>query len=339
MNSMRHRTITIVVLALPIVQTCCARPEHAGRSIHDDDAGSVFTQRSGRATVQLPSPNASLPVDYPGLHNVVAYGPALLSGSAPEGDAGFSTLQAMGVRMVMSVDGAVPSANIAAARGVRYVHLPIGYDGAVRGRTLELARAVQLALAQAPLAPIYIHCHHGKHRSAAASGAVAVALGRLTPDQAVGRMRVSGTSKEYAGLFRWVVDTRLAGSEELAAAGNEFPAAWKTSGLIKTMVEIDGCLDRLKLIERAGWKTPDDHPDLVPVAEAGRLADLLRDLLDDDQVKAKSPDFRLRIADASKYGEAVEDGCAEGRLSTDDMSGRLQVLMRSCKACHETYRN
>jgi hypothetical protein len=58
-------------------------------------------------TALPPSPQAQSPSDAPGLHNVVAFGPGCWSGSMPEGDAGFASLQSWGVRTVISVDGAV----------------------------------------------------------------------------------------------------------------------------------------------------------------------------------------------------------------------------------------
>ena len=68
-------------------------------------------------------------VDAPGLHNVYRLTDKLLSGSGPEGDEGFASLQQLGVKTVLSVDGARPDVARARRFGLRYVHLPIGYDG------------------------------------------------------------------------------------------------------------------------------------------------------------------------------------------------------------------
>jgi protein tyrosine phosphatase (PTP) superfamily phosphohydrolase (DUF442 family) len=85
---------------------------------------------------------------------------------------------------------------IGLARGMRYDHLPIGYDWMDKARTSEIARAVK----KLPH-PLYIHCHHGTHRSAEATGAVAVTLGLLTPTKAVEHLKVSGTAPNYTGLY------------------------------------------------------------------------------------------------------------------------------------------
>ena len=57
-------------------------------------------------------------------------------------------------------------------------------------RKLEIARALQLARDRGA---VYVHCHHGKHRSAGAAGAAAVTLGWSTTAQATERLKVSGT--------------------------------------------------------------------------------------------------------------------------------------------------
>ena len=55
-----------------------------------------------------PEPPASAPAtadpaarDLPGLHNVVAFHDGFWSGSVPEGDAGFASLKALGVRTII----------------------------------------------------------------------------------------------------------------------------------------------------------------------------------------------------------------------------------------------
>src|SRR5438045_3688915 len=88
------------------------------------------------APVRPPALDAEKPADLPGLDNVVAYAPGLYSGAAPEGPAGFDALRALGVTTIISVDGAAPELDPAKSRGMRYIHLPIGYNGMDRERTL-----------------------------------------------------------------------------------------------------------------------------------------------------------------------------------------------------------
>jgi hypothetical protein len=86
----------------------------------------------------------------------------------------------------------------AKARGIRYIHLPIGYNGFDEQRKLQLVRATRDAMVQGP---VYIHCHHGKHRSAGAAATIAASLGWLSPAESVDRMHVSGTAANYTGLY------------------------------------------------------------------------------------------------------------------------------------------
>ncbi len=323
----------VAIFSITLLSTSCLQSGKA------DPARSRSVATSESVKLKPPSLDADKPADFPGLHNVVAFGPGLLSGSAPDEDEGFETLQAMGVKTIISVDGATPASDKAADHGIQYVHLPIGYDGADSQRALELSKAVKIALEKDPSSPVYIHCHHGKHRSASASAVVAVTLGFLTRNEALARMKTSGTAADYRGLFRCVSAARLARQEELAAISNDFPTVWKTSGLIKTMVAIDNRYEHLKAIERAGWITPDDHPDLVPSAEAGSLADHLRNLYGDDCVKAKPDGYRALLVKTSKQAESIEGALIEGRDSPAELSKQFREITASCKECHARYRD
>lgn len=306
---------------------------HATRaSDPKDDAKSA-------SNVEPPPVGAEQPVDCRGVHNVVTFAPGLISGSVPDGDAGFDSLNSMGVKTVISVDGAMPAVEKAMARGMKYIHLPIGYNGMNRQRTMEIARAIQLAQQSDPNAPVYLHCHHGKHRSASALAGAAVTLGYLTPEQGQARMKVSGTSPSYTGLFRCVTEAVTATPEELAAMPTQFPSIWKSSGLVRSMVEVDEIYEHLKLIEKAGWVAPKDHPDLVPAAEAGRLADVYLHLLNEERVKAKPAEFRDWLIDASKWAENLEAGLAHAGHPPDELSKRFERVTKSCKECHVKYRD
>lgn len=281
-----------------------------------------------------PSLDARQPSDFPGLHNVVAYAPGLYSGSAPEDDQAFAALTEMGIKTIISVDGALPDVDRARVHGLRYVHLPIGYNGMDKGRTLEIARAVR----DLP-GPVYLHCHHGMHRSAGAAGAAAVTLGFLTPAQATAKLKISGTSPSYIGLYQCVAVAAIASMDELNAAPADFPEVWRTTGLVKTMVEVDETFDHLKLIENAGWKTPVDHPDLVPAAEAGRLADLLRNLKDDEHVQAKPAEFTQTLLDATMLASSIETDLLRSTPDAAGLSGLLHQMNTSCKGCHARWRD
>ena len=272
------------------------------------------------------------PFELPGLHNVVEYADGLYSGSAPGGSAGFESLEALGIRSIISVDGAAPDVTGARALGMRYVHLPIGYGGMDSTRRLEISRALK----DLP-GPTYVHCHHGKHRSAGALGAGLVTLGILTPGEARARMLVSGTSPHYRGLYEGVASARKATPEELASASGSFPEVRQPSALVQSMVEIEAAHDRLLEVEKAGWRTPPEHPDLVPAAEAGLLADLQRNI-DPRELASRGKGFELRLAEGWNLAEDLERGILDG-LGPKELSARLDAVSHSCKGCHVAHRD
>src|SRR2546422_4056322 len=125
-----------------------------------------------------------------GLHNAHRVTDKVLAGAAPEGDAAFEKLKQLGVKTIISVDGAKPDVETARRHGLRYVHLPIGYDNVAPQQGLAIAKAID----DLP-GPIYVHCHHGRHRSAAAVAVACVMNGSLRPEQAESVLRTFGTGE------------------------------------------------------------------------------------------------------------------------------------------------
>jgi len=290
-----------------------------------------------------PSPEASKPVELPGVHNIVSFqgsgGAPFYSGGAPEGAEGLDSIAGLGVKTIISVDGAIPDVEAAKSRGMRYVHLPIGYDGFDEARKAELVRAVR----DLPK-PIFIHCHHGKHRSAGAAGTIAVSLGWMTNEQAAARMRVSGTSEGYKGL--WACTARAAPmmAAVIDAARAEFPEVTKPDSMVEAMVAIDEAFDRIRLVEKNGWKVPADHPDLAPAADAGKLADLLRLLEKDAYVEklgeSARSDFRALLErNARQASELEELLLAKDLGDLAKLGPAMKSLTAGCKECHVKYRD
>lgn len=284
----------------------------------------------------LPTLKDQKPRDLPGLHNVVAYHDSFYSGGVPEGDAAFATLKAMGITTIISVDGAEPDVAKAKALGIRYIHLPIGYNGFDENRKLELTRATRDALQKGP---VYIHCHHGKHRSAGAAGAVAATLGWMTPQEAVERMKVSGTAPNYKGLYTCAANSTELDPKLIDAVPADFPEVSHPASFVKAMVEIDEINDHLKLIEKAGWGVPKDHPDLVPAAEAGRMADLFRISADSTKSKSKPVDFAAALKQDSDRITALEAMLIAQEKDTKKLSDTFKQIQASCKDCHAKYRD
>ena len=284
---------------------------------------------------RAPPVDAPAPREYPGLHQVVTFHEGVISGGVPEGE-GFATLAAMGVKTIISVDGGPPDVAAAKAAGIRSIHLPMGYDGCEESRVLELTRATRDGMAKGG---VYIHCHHGKHRSPAAAAAVAVSMGWMTTEQAVERMRFSGTAANYTGLFDDVAACSVLPASAIDAVNPEFPEACMPKGMVKGMVDVDMVFDHIKEIQKAGWRTPATHPDLVPAAEAGRLADLFRTLAADEESTRHGPEFVAMMKSSHAHAQQLEDLIVAGSGSADTMSLLVKSLSADCKACHVKYRD
>ena len=285
--------------------------------------------------IVLPTMEDLEPKNFPGLHNVVAYGSGYFSGSVPDGCIGFQSLAATGVKTIISVDGAIPDIENAKRLGLRYIHLPIGYNGFDEQRKLELVRASRDAMKEGP---VYVHCHHGKHRSAAAAATVAVSLGWSTPGEMVQRMKVSGTSPSYKGLYGCAATASPLPQATIDALSGDFSEISKPVGFVKGMVEMDEVHDHLKLIDNAGWDVPENHPDLVPAAEAERMVELMRAMLADERTKKES----------SEFGKLMNEGYAQAQamvvqLTTEPnrkvLSDLLQSLTKTCTDCHASFRD
>jgi len=282
--------------------------------------------------VAPPPVGAEAAVHLPGLHNVVTYSDRTIGGGQPEGREGLATLAAMGIRTVISVDGAKPDAELAAQLGMTYVHLPISYDTITPQRQRELAQAITSCEG-----PIYLHCHHGKHRSAAALGSALVLCGTLTPEQAQQRMRVSGTANEYTGLWQAVAAGKPLDAALRQVDPKTFPSEAKVSGMVATMAEIDLVFDLVKQSEKAGWQAPTDHPDLVAPKETARLSSLFAALQDDPESRAQPADYQAMLTRSIERSAALDaavragDGKAAGEL--------LAALGKGCKECHVQYRD
>jgi protein tyrosine phosphatase (PTP) superfamily phosphohydrolase (DUF442 family) len=280
--------------------------------------------------------NATAPANYEGVHNVVLYHDNFLAGGVPEGDAGFETLHRLGIRTVISVDGSAPDVARAKAHGLRYIHLPIGYNGFDESRKLELVRATRDAMNDGP---VYLHCHHGKHRAAGAAAAVAASLGWLTPQEAVAKMKVSGTAPGYVGLYSCASTATLLDASVINAVPADFPESTPPKGFRLAMVEADETLDHLKLIEKAKWTVPADHPDLVPAAEAGRLADLMRTLADSGRAKSREPRYAEMLRVSGRLAQELEDALAHRVNDHAALSATITKLNASCTGCHVTFRD
>lgn len=267
------------------------------------------------------------------MHNVFRIDAELFSGSAPDSDAAFRELARVGVKTIISVDGSKPNLDLAHKFGMRYVHLPIGYEGLPQARGDELAKAAQVAEG-----PIYVHCHHGKHRGPAAAATVCRALKGWDAATADTFLKQAGTSPDYAGLFRDVRAFRPPDAEALAKLSAKFPESAKTEPLVDAMVAIDDHFDALKAAQKSGWNKTPAFPEPTPMQAATLVWERFRELLRDPAAEKLGADFRAKLTEAEQAADALRQ-LLRHSMDAAEIDAALQRSTQNCAECHKAHRN
>jgi protein tyrosine phosphatase (PTP) superfamily phosphohydrolase (DUF442 family) len=283
-----------------------------------------------------PAPQAKLAaIDAKGLHNVYRLTDKLYSGSSPDGDEGFASLEKLGIKTIISVDGAKPDVDAARKHGLCYVHLPIGYDGVPEQQALRIARAAR----DLP-GPVYIHCHHGKHRGPAAAATAMLFLDEhCSAASAVEVMRTAGTDPHYTGLY--AAPERLARPTraELDQVEADFPEVARIPGLAQAMVEIDMRWDRLKEARRAGWKVPPKHPDVEPAHEALQLTEQYREAGRLPETRDRPEELQRWLVEAEEHAQALDRALKSRVVDSQAVDAAFARVATDCSQCHAKYRD
>ncbi len=289
-------------------------------------AGALAYQQP-QAEPQMP-PTPEKLEDPAGIHNLLKLSERVYSGSEPHGEEAFKNLQKLGVKTVVSVDGARPNLELAAKYGLRYVHIPIGYHGV----DAEPAKAL-VRVAREVEGPIYVHCHHGRHRGPAAAAVVCMAADGRTGAQASEILKAAGTGENYAGLWRDVAIYEPPAADAVLPELKEFV---EVDSLAAAMAKLDRNFDNLKLCRTANWATPADHPDLAPAQEALILREGLREaarhLMEDH-----GEEFRAWLKESESHAQALEEALAATQREPAEV--HFTALEASCKQCHKKYRD
>jgi protein tyrosine phosphatase (PTP) superfamily phosphohydrolase (DUF442 family) len=285
--------------------------------------------RSQSTCAQIADPDAD--TDHV-LHNLYQLGNGLWSGGEPGSELAYKQLASLGIKAVISVDAVPPNNELADKYGIRIVHLPIGYDGISDLRSRQLARAIATLSG-----PIYVHCHHGKHRGPAALAVGAIGSGKMTTQQAIEFMTNVGTSENYPGLWRAVEHAKLMEKSVLADSSIELPEQADIGDFASAMAEIDRLNELLWLCAENDFKAPKDHPDLVPESLAGQIHNLLRSLEADKITIDEGVIFQELLFDSRDFASQIESQIAVGEIQNAMLS--MDTLTNSCVRCHERYRD
>lgn len=266
--------------------------------------------------------------------------PKVISGGLPDGDAAFHELAELGVKTIISVDGAKPDVALAKKHGLRYVHLPHGYDGVPESRAKLLAKAVR----DLP-GPIYIHCHHGKHRSPAAATVACVGAGFLPSDRALGVLRAAGTSENYRGLYQSAESARRLDDALLDELKADFPEQVKVPPIADAMIALEHTHDHLKSLAANQWRRLPKEPDLDAAHEALLLRELYTELLRTDDLKRQRGGFQKLALESESMArdleERLEAWTKAGSPSPPpaEINRAFTAVSQACTACHRSYRD
>jgi protein tyrosine phosphatase (PTP) superfamily phosphohydrolase (DUF442 family) len=318
-------------------------------SIGCDTGGRTDIERPGNSagalSVRLPSREPTK-VDFPkklsnvSLPNALRIHDQVISGGVPVGEAAFRDLKKLGVRTIISVDGAKPDVDLARRFGMRYVHLPHGYDGISDERSKELALAVKTLEG-----PIYIHCHHGKHRSPAASAVACVMSGLIGLEAAPSILQVAGTNPNYIGLYASVVRSRKLGDSEWDRISSEFPETAELPPLAEAMVELDHTFEAFKTSLSNSSHSRGHHPPSELISDSLLLNEHFSEMMRLECVASESQLFQALLseseADSRELLQTIETWSQDPSQTTllDSTKRKFDAISARCTQCHETFRD
>jgi len=293
--------------------------------------------------------SASAKVETKGLHNVYRITDKLISGSSPEGDEGFRSLNELGIKTIISIDVSRPDLDNARKYGLRYVHLPIENEELSRPQILRLAKAVR----DLP-GPVYLHCQDGKQRGPAAAAAIHLCLDKkCSVEQAVAQLKLAGADARLYKIPKLLVrpskqelDQISADYPDLAVQEDQIaadvPEGTAVSPMAVVMVQIAHRWENLKHIRSAGWQVPADHPILDPPQEALRLAELYHEAGRLEHVAKSSEELRRWLTEAEQEAKELERILCKAKEKGFDWTALDEAYRKasnSCAQCHAKYTN
>jgi protein tyrosine phosphatase (PTP) superfamily phosphohydrolase (DUF442 family) len=274
------------------------------------------------------------------LPNAIRIHEKVISGGLPDGEEAFQELQDLGIKTIISVDGAKPDLELAKKHGLKYVHLPHSYDGVPEQRGYELAKAVRDFEG-----PIYIHCHHGKHRSPAAAAVACITAGLIEPAMASGILQLAGTNPNYRGLYESAQSAHKLDATVLDALKADFPESAELTPMAEAMVHLEHTQDRVKMIAAAGWKSPASHPEIIPAQEVLLLKEHFKELLRAESVGKEAEGFRAMLHESESAATDLETALMNWSDSgaalpvPDALPASFEKIAKNCVACHTQYRD
>ncbi len=265
-----------------------------------------------------------------GVHNLFRVSERIYSGSQPEGDTGFASLKKLGIKTVISVDGARPEIEIARKYGMKYVHLPIGYDGIPRETMLRLAKAVLVLPG-----PFFVHCHHGKHRGPAAVAAIGLCTDKgCRASDAAAFMQQAKTDPKYKGLYAVPEKFQPPTEEELKRIAPEFPETAAVDDLTEAMTRVDHEFEILLPLTME--KAPNNAEQVKQAAVL--LNEHFREIERFPETKDRSEEYRQDLRESVQFSEKLYQ-LLQGEKKEQESRKMAKALKQTCTRCHERDRD
>ena len=285
-------------------------------------AASLSAQDSADASTAIEPLGTSA-----GIENMFKLGKRIYSGGEPTAEASFEKLKEMGVVAIVSVDAARPNVELAKKYGIRYVHVPLGYDGIsthAQGSLVRVMREID--------GPVFVHCHHGRHRGPAAAAIACLASSDFTAGQAKQFLEKAGTGKQYAGLWRDVATFRQPDTD---AKLPELRSVVEERSLASSMAAVDRYFEKIVEAE----KERDAPASRIASVFAENLPLLREELLESARhdVNDRPAEVKKGLLDAAQLVNQLEDATKKNRR--DSIPRVLGQLQRSCTDCHKKFRD
>ena len=181
--------------------------------------------------------------------------------------------------------------------------------------------------------PIFVHCHHGKHRGPSAAALLAMMSGACGKGDAMTILQLCGTNQKYSGLWdsvrNYEAPTQRILLPSLNSRENIDPAT-------ASMVRLGEVMDNLSVLQKAGGKVDSG----LSVGEVTELTVLLHEELREFKRLASSD----RPAEFSRY---LDDILKSSKIlvkvldvrDVDRVSILMKDIRQNCSSCHQKFRN
>lgn len=281
------------------------------------------------------TPAADLPhsIELPGLKNVVHVTPTLYCGSQPLTPEAFAELKKLGVKTVICVDAVPPLAMTASHAGLKYVHLPCGFQNAE-----EIAPRLQAALASLE-GPFYIHCHNGRPRTPALAAMLARGTAGWNNEQVGKFLDDNGVSETYPALRRAALEFEPG---KVEAGGSEpFATQAKAAPVPQAMALLLTDWDPLVAASANKFAAADGAEKAALAQHAKSAAKRFDDLAISPAMREWDADFVTQLKDCATELEELDKQLQSPDLDSqrDAAVARFKAISARCGACHKQYRN